>query len=134
MIQVLFQYGEGLGWDRLRSNWTWYRVFEFADEVIEIIVEFLQLPKGDAVQDRFCKTNAIRDTLVDLMDAGEDVAGGDKKMMWSLKVVPGWGRRVIRPLESVFRELMHLAMLSSTQSTSAIRSLGLIGGRGVALI
>jgi hypothetical protein len=52
----------------------------------------------------FCEIDALYDNLVDLVDAGEDVVGGDKRMVRSLRVVPCRGRRV-RLMESGFREL-----------------------------
>jgi hypothetical protein len=42
--------------------------------------------------------------LVDSVDAGEDVAGGDRRMVRSLRVVPCRGHRV-RLMESGFCEL-----------------------------
>jgi hypothetical protein len=88
VIVVLFQCGEGLGQDRLRPNWTWSRGFEFADEVIEVAIECLRLPRLDALKGGFCKIDAIYDTLVDSVDAREDVAGGDRRMVRSLREVP----------------------------------------------
>jgi hypothetical protein len=52
----------------------------------------------------FCKIDAVYDTLVNSIDAGEDVAGGDRRMVRSLKAVPCRGRRV-RLMESGFSEL-----------------------------
>jgi hypothetical protein len=79
--------------------------FEFADEVVEIVVELLRLPGVDTLKGGFCKTNAICNTFVYSMDIEEDVTGGDRMMTGSLRVVLGRGRGVITPLESVFREL-----------------------------
>jgi hypothetical protein len=89
----------------LRPNWTWSGAFEFANEVVEIVVELLRLPGVDASHGRFCKTNAICNTFVYSMDAGEDVASCGRTMMGNLRAVPSRGRGVITPLESVFREL-----------------------------
>jgi hypothetical protein len=79
--------------------------FEFADEVVEIIVELLWTPRVDALKGGFCKTNAICNNFVYSMDAGEDVAGGGGTRTGSLRAVPGRGRQVITQLESVFCEL-----------------------------
>jgi hypothetical protein len=88
VIEVLFQCGEGLGQDRLRPNWTWSGGFEFADEVVEVAIECLRLPGVDALKGGFCKIDALYDTLVNSVDAGEDVASGNSRMVRSLREVP----------------------------------------------
>jgi hypothetical protein len=85
-------------------NWAWSGGFEFADEVVEIAIECLRLPRVDMLKGGFCKTDALYDTLVNSVDAGEDVAGGDRRMVRSLRAVPCRGRRV-KLMESGFREL-----------------------------
>jgi hypothetical protein len=62
--------------------------FEFADEVIKIMIECLQLPGVDALKGGFCEIDALYDTLVDSVDAGEDIAGGNRRMVRSLRVIP----------------------------------------------
>jgi hypothetical protein len=78
--------------------------FEFADEVVEIAIECLRLPRVDALKGCFCEIDALYDTLVDSVDAREDVTGGDRRMVRSLRTVPCQGRQV-RLMESDFREL-----------------------------
>jgi hypothetical protein len=56
------------------------------------------------MKDGFYKIEALYDTLVDSVDAEEDVAGGDRRMVRSLRAVPCRGCRV-RLMESGFREL-----------------------------
>jgi hypothetical protein len=104
VIKVHFQCGEDLGQDRLIPNWTWSGGFEFANEVVLVTIECLQHPGVDALKAGFCKIDALYDTLVDSVDAGEDVAGGDSRMVRSLKAVPCRGCWV-RLMESDFREL-----------------------------
>jgi hypothetical protein len=78
--------------------------FEFSDEVIKVAIECLRLPGVDALKGGFCEINALYDTLVDLVDAKEDVTSGNRKMVRSLRAVPCRGRRV-RLMEIGFCEL-----------------------------
>jgi hypothetical protein len=48
------------------------------------VIECLWLPGVDALKGGFYEIDALNDTLVDLVDAGEDVAGGDRRMARSL--------------------------------------------------
>jgi hypothetical protein len=68
--------------------------FEFADEVIKIAIECLLLPRVDALKGGFCEIDALYDTLLNSINAVEDVIGGDRRMVRSLKAVPCRGRRV----------------------------------------
>jgi hypothetical protein len=47
----------------------------------------------------FCKIDAVYDTLLDSIDAEEDVAGDDRRMVKCLRAVPCRGCRV-RLMES----------------------------------
>jgi hypothetical protein len=62
--------------------------FEFADEVVEIAIECLQLPRAHALKGGFREIDALYDNLVDSFNAGEDVAGGGRRMVRSLRAVP----------------------------------------------
>jgi hypothetical protein len=52
----------------------------------------------------FYEIDALYDILVNSVDAREDVARGDRRMVRSLRAVPCRGRQV-RLMESGFREL-----------------------------
>jgi hypothetical protein len=60
----------------------------FADEVVKIAIKCLRLPRVDALKGGLCEIDALYNTLVDTVNAGEDVAGGNRRMVRSLRVVP----------------------------------------------